>query len=150
MNFKNVTPQKILKDSKIAALETKINLCGVAFLSSGKAGKNPIVRPGGLYSLSGSMIPKLDMNFSFSINLGTVLLSSGFLFRRVKGRTVESWLPKGGKLPVCKAKGFTNRAWQEGKPLLASFPLWFEKRKRRQYGKKQIKINEFQSDARRL
>jgi hypothetical protein len=46
---------------------------------------------------------------AFSINFGVELLE-------------ESWLPKGGKLPVCKAIGFKNRAWQEGNPSL--HPPW--------------------------
>jgi hypothetical protein len=62
----------------------------------------------------------------------------------------ESWLPKGGKLPVCKATGFKTELGRRGSPSLHP-PVWVEKKEKgERHDKKQIKINEFQSYPGRL
>jgi hypothetical protein len=116
MNIKNVTPQKTLKVVKIATLKKWVEPCGVAYLSPGTIGYNPYVMPRGAYSHSGSMI--LYMKFSLFQTNNIWQTSLDFQTGGCAKLLVESWLPKGGKLPVCKARGFKTELGRKGNPSL--------------------------------
>jgi hypothetical protein len=118
MNIKNATPQSALLCAKAAILTAPEVSCGVAFLSCGDVRGTPFGSHDSLIEI---------FFFSNQICYGKRLKAfpTGFGAELPE----ESWLPKGGKLPVCKATDFKTELGRRGNPSLHP-PLWVEIKKK--------------------